>query len=123
MKLTRLALLPLVPLVSLAFGCGGAAKKRPTSAEVDSQRQACGFGPGLAARDTLPEDQPVGDDLPIEHIILIMQENRSFDHYYSELDIPGLDAAARTESNPDSMGNPVQRFHWDTKCMHGGDHS
>jgi phospholipase C len=108
--------------LTLVIGCGGAPKKRPTAAEVDVQRQACAFAPGQAARDTLPDNEPVGRDLPIEHIILIMQENRSFDHYYSELDIPGLDVAARTDSNPDSMGNPVPRFHFDKKCMGGGDH-
>src|SRR6266542_3360180 len=123
----QLLALPLVAL-SLLPGCGGGSQKppplppRPSAAEVDAQRQACAYAPGQAARDTLPDDQPVGEDIPLKHIILIMQENRSFDHYYSELDIPGLDVAPRSDTNPDSKGNLVQRFHWDIKCMHGGDH-
>src|SRR6478736_4314343 len=98
---------------AVALACGGTAIKRPTAAEAEGQRAACAYQSGMSASATIGKEMPTGDDIPIDHIILIMQENRSFDLYYSELDIPGLDVATRTDTNPDSMGNPVQRFHWD----------
>lgn len=34
---------------------------------------------------TIAADERLGKDIPIEHVIFVMQENRSFDHYLSEL--------------------------------------
>jgi phospholipase C len=102
----------------LLAACGGV--HRPSQSEVDQQRAVCGYHPGMLARDTLPSANPVGNDMPIDHFILIMQENRSFDHYYSSF--PGVDGAAPDVTNPDAQGHPVSRFHFTTKCMNGGDH-
>ena len=107
---------------AVALACGGTAIKRPTAAEAEGQRAACAYQSGMSASATIGKEMPTGDDIPIDHIILIMQENRSFDHYYSELDIPGLDVAAPTATNPDSKGNAVQRFHFDKKCATSPDH-
>ena len=103
--------------VTLA-GC----KARPTAAQVQVKSAACGYKPGTDATDTTPGDDPTGGDIPIDHIVLIMQENRSFDHYYSFLKIPGLDVGSPTVTNPDSKGNQVERFHFTSPCMPGGDH-
>ena len=111
----------LASALVLLAGC--TTKARPTEQKANDSRQACAFTAGQLADDTLPATMPTGKDLPIEHIVLIMQENRSFDHYYSELNIPGLEVAPRTNFNLDSKGNSIQRFHFDTKCMYGGDHS
>jgi phospholipase C len=118
MKNTRSTLCLLLCFTSLAC-----SKQRPSAQQVNDKQQACAYTPGMLASDTLPAADATGADLPIEHIILIMQENRSFDHYYSELQIPGLDVASPTITNPDSKGNQVQRFHFTSKCMPGGDHS
>jgi phospholipase C len=107
--------------LALALALAGCTT-RPTAQAVAAKMDACGYVPGLKASDTLPATMPTGADIPIEHIILLMQENRSFDHYYSMLDIPGLDVASPTATNLDSMGNTVPRFHFTTKCMAGGHH-
>jgi phospholipase C len=105
----------------LVLGCNNnPAKPRPTAADAQASRDACAFGPGMLARDTTGADLPTGSDIPIDHIVLIMQENRSFDHYYSVF--PGVDGAPATDWNPDSKGNMVQRFHFTSPCMPGGDH-
>jgi phospholipase C len=62
-------------------------------------------------------------DIPIDHIIVLMQENRSFDHYFGELRTydPTLDveAAPPDASNPDpaNPGGPtIPRFHQTQLC-------
>src|SRR5580704_15164957 len=44
-------------------------------------RQACTFEAGAWAAQTIGNDDPIGTQIPINHILVIMQENRSFDHY------------------------------------------
>jgi phospholipase C len=48
-------------------------------------RAACTFEAGAWPAETLGIEDPVGSDIPINHIIVIMQENRSFDHYLGRL--------------------------------------
>lgn len=108
----------LVCMLVICLGCN----ERPSAVEVTKQQAVCGYKAGMLAADTVPAADPVGGDMPFQHIILLMQENRSFDHYYSELDIPDIDAAPRTDTNTDSKGNVIQRFHFTSKCMGGGDH-
>src|SRR5436309_4891548 len=62
-------------------------------------------------------------DLPIDHIIVLMQENRSFDHYFGQLRgyDPTLDVepAPPDASNPDPRnpsGPPIKRFHQTQLC-------
>ena len=51
-----------------------------------------------------------------------MQENESFDHYYSHL--PGVDGAAETATNPDpSTGTDVARYHETVDCIRDLPHS
>ena len=113
-------------LLSSFLGCGDANKdagpKGPTEQEVAAKREACEFKVGQLPAETIPAGYPIGDQIPLKHIVLIMQENRSYDHYFSELNLPGSDVASRDASNPDSHGNPVKRFHFTTKCMPGGAH-
>ena len=49
------------------------------------KQQTCAYQPGMLARDTTPAADPVGTSMPIDHIVLLMQENRSFDHYFGTL--------------------------------------
>ncbi len=85
-----------------------------------TQRQACTFGRGAWAAETVGREVPIGDQMPIDHIIVVMQENRSFDHYFSRLPAAGqtdVDVAAADWSNPTAAGAPVL-FHHDTqRCI------
>ncbi len=130
-RATRLSV--LMVWAAATSGCGGdnrtktnvpvgdMALPRPSAAEVDIARSNCFYGAGQMAAQTLPIDQPVGKDIPINHIVLLMQENRSFDHYYSSF--PGVDGASPYITNSDSKGVPVQRYHLTNKCVPGGSHS
>src|SRR5258708_2077854 len=44
---------------------------------------------------------------PIEHIIVLMLENRSFDHLFAFSGIPGLHGVDTTKTNPRSDGENV----------------
>ncbi|HLK39173.1 MAG TPA: alkaline phosphatase family protein, partial [Polyangiaceae bacterium] len=85
-----------------------------------------GAAPDGGAPDASP-DAPVTAG-KIEHVILIMQENRSFDHYFGMF--PGadgftLDATGNpTNCNPDPNldGGCVKAFHDPTDANSGGPH-
>jgi phospholipase C len=49
---------------------------------------------------------------PIEHIVVDMQENRSFDHYYGFAPFTGRYGVPGTYSQPDGHGGSVKPFHF-----------
>src|SRR5205807_20885 len=52
-------------------------------------------------------DVPLGDKMPIDHFVILMMENRSFDHYFGWLD-PEIANAAQHETYVDAAtGKPV----------------
>ncbi len=70
-----------------------------------------------------------GDAMPFEHIVVLMQENRSFDHYFSNLvkyGVAGVDVPADNASNPDpdatTPGSPIARFHETRYCVKDVEH-
>ena len=42
---------------------------------------------------TLSETEPIGQRIPIDHFVIVMQENRSFDHYFQGLPKFGVTSA------------------------------
>ena len=89
-----------------------------------SHRDACEFGAGALATETIG-DCP-GASIPIEHIIVLMQENRSFDQYYGHLPGHGqddVDVAPIDTSNPDPDGGVALPWHHETAyCVQDTDH-
>jgi phospholipase C len=81
---------------------------------------ACPFEAGALPVDTLPEGTPHGDAIPIDHIVVLMQENRSFDHYFGRLRPRGKAAAEgppEGASNPDPLGGaPIEPFRQKAAC-------
>ncbi len=109
--LSRLLFVALLSLAALFLsGCRGLT----SGSQQPSQQQP-------------PPPQSTGGLNSVQHIILVMQENRSFDHYFGQLgayrqahgygqasDIDGMPAAA---SNPDKSGVTVNNFHLQTMCL------
>jgi phospholipase C len=98
---------------------------RKPETEVAGQRTACAFGPGDLASKTLGAGVPTGKDIPINHFVLVMMENRSFDHYFGAgkdfgLDVDGI---APGQGNPDGKGNTVAPFHTTSACIEDVTHS
>ncbi len=107
----------------LAAACGNGSGRNGD--EKAPARAACEFGAGALPETTLGSAIPRGDEIPIDHFVLLMQENRSFDHYLGRLpaaghpDVDGLPADA---SNPDAAGRPVAAFHADRFCIRDVEH-
>ena len=89
---------------------------RVPESEASAGRTSCRFGRGAYAWETVGEEYPVGDDIPIERFIMMMMENRSFDHYFGTM--PGVDGIPMGASNPDASGAPVETFHTTDFCIH-----
>jgi phospholipase C len=90
-----------------------------SEAELAPLRAACTFEAGAWPAQTIGTDYPVGADIPINHVIVIMQENRSFDHYLGRLTAQnyyqtgdftdggaGWDSSVALDSPPPGWANP-----------------
>jgi phospholipase C len=93
----------------------------PLALPADSHaaaRSACTFGPGATAEETLGLGAPLAAELPIRHVIVVMRENRSFDHLLGGLRSlqPEADLAPDTFVNRDSAGRAVRPFRASSTC-------
>jgi phospholipase C len=110
----RIAILA-VALVSLLL---------PTPA---AEAQRCRFAAGALPAQT-GGARPHGTAIPIDHVVVLMQENRSFDHYFGTY--PGADGLPRRPDgsfavcNPDpARGRCVRPYHSTTFYDAGGAHN
>jgi phospholipase C len=101
--------------VSLAFVCALVlALASPVRAE---KAPKCTLGPGA-----LPTSKLHGSSIPIDTVVVLMQENRSFDSYFGQLHDEGqphVKPVPPNASNPDPTnpsGPPITRFHKDHYC-------
>ena len=80
----------------------------------------CPFAAGARPADTLPAGAPHGSQIPLDAIVVLMQENRSFDHYLGRLHFEGKRASEgepRDAANPNPQGGaPVAAFHQRRYC-------
>jgi phospholipase C len=96
-----------------------AAKATPGRSAA-ARRDACEFTAGALPEQTLAEDEPIGQRIPIDHFVIVMQENRSFDHYFQGLPkfgVTGADVAPPDYHNFDPRtGHDVKMFHQTALC-------
>src|SRR5215469_6977965 len=76
----------------LAVAAGVAAPLLPAA-----RARATGAGPG---------------SVPIQHVVVACQENRSFDHYYGFAPFAGQFGVPAGYSQPDGHGGSVQPYHF-----------
>src|SRR5215471_16075690 len=113
-------------LVICAMGCGGGGH---AASQTDSQspaRLACQFKAGALPEETLGATVPRGAEIPLDHIVVLMQENHSFDNYFGRLPAFGqraVDGLPAHATNPDANGAPVSAFHQDGYCTADTEHS
>jgi phospholipase C len=122
------------------------AEASSPGSELETQRHACAFQAGALATDTVDKNYPSATDIPINHVVVIMQENRSFDTYLGRLVAQGyydsgdfseggkggrgagfshsnqLDGPPPGWSNPDGDGGVVVP-HPDDEYCYGVNHS
>ncbi|TMA79362.1 MAG: hypothetical protein E6J72_11535 [Deltaproteobacteria bacterium] len=80
---------------------------------------SCTFAAGALPADTA---RLHGTEIPIDNIVVLMQENRSFDHYFGQIHFEGQKRVRKVPadaSNPDPTnpsGPPILRFHKTNYC-------
>jgi phospholipase C len=124
-------------LVLSMVGCGGAGDALPDAGSpagsggptqcpspvaddpLAAMRAACSFGAGATADKTLGLSEAARAQLPIHHVIVMMKENRSFDHLFGGLAAvqPDAEVFPAGFSNPDTTGAQVAPFHLTTTCV------
>jgi phospholipase C len=113
-----------------ASGAGGMALVGPEEwnravtplpeGEARDKRAACGFTAGALPAETLGDQARLGSKIPIDHFVLVMMENRSFDHYFQKLPEAGItdvDVAPADFSNLTGMGKPEAIRPMDAYCI------
>jgi phospholipase C len=104
------------PADDRALGCGVTIPADPAA----DARAACQFSAGTRAPASLGIDETVRAQLPIRHVVLLMKENRSFDHLLGALHDhgrPDVEGVPPTYSNLDLHGNQVFPSHATTTCI------
>ncbi len=81
------------------------------------RRRACAFTAGARAAETLGVTSEVRARIPVDRVVIVMQENRSFDHYLGALR-GDADGIPEGYTNPDLDGRPVRPAPLDTTCVH-----
>jgi phospholipase C len=107
------------------------AVTRVDEATAAKDRASCKFTRGAMPAETLGKEIPVDKDIPIETIVLLMQENRSFDHYYGHLgkyaNRTDIESAPENATNPQKTGpSPGATIPWkrgEHLCFADTDHS
>ena len=99
-----------------ALACGVSLPADSTAA----QRDACTWSTGVHTSTSLGVTGTVASQIPIRHVIVMMKENRSFDHLLGKLHDrgqPGTEAVPASYANLDAQGVSVTPFHADTTCI------
>jgi phospholipase C len=91
------------------------------------ERARCARKAGELPKDTLAADEPHGQAIPIDHFVVLMQENHSFDNYFEMLPQrgqPDAEVAPADFSNPDPSQHdqPVPIHHAPALCQQNPDH-
>ncbi len=102
-------------------GTGGTTCPSPVAADpLATQRAACTFTAGAMVKDTLGITAAEQAAIPIKHIVVMMKENRSYDHMFGQLHTEGQadsEPIPATFTNLDLTGAVVAPSHQTTTCI------
>lgn len=96
-------------------------------ASIAHSRPLCTARAGSVPLPSAPKGKARAD-IPVQHILVLMQENRSFDHYWGKLNLPQfygheVDGLKDSMSNTDKAGTGIPVFHQTDLCAPDLDHS
>jgi len=99
----------------------------PSDQAAQAARASCGYQAGALPAETQGASLPDGTAIPIDTIVVVMMENRSFDHYFQALPSAGqptADVAPTSATNPgaDDAG-PVPFVRGTQLCFADTNHS
>lgn len=104
---------------------------RPSDGDAVAGRAACKFKAGAMPAETTGASSPVDEAIPIDTVVVVMMENRSFDNYFgglaaytgrSDIDVPPPGATNPTKTGP-VPGPLVPYQHAKHLCHVDVDHS
>jgi phospholipase C len=96
-----------------------------------TNRTACMYARGAMPAETLGEEISLGGQIPIEHIVVVMMENHSFDNYLGHLNQFGnrsstdsnyVESAPANTTNPDTVSGTQSWVHAPHLCSFDTDH-
>ncbi len=96
-----------------------------TTEAAAAARQSCNFAAGALPAVSIAKEAPLGSEIPIDHVLILMLENRSFDHMLANLPAygqPDADVAPSTSVNFDRNGLAVNPYHLDEYCLDDPEH-
>src|SRR5262249_54146421 len=76
----------------------------PPDPSFEAARAACTFSTGAKVEETLGLSDAARASIPIRHVVILMKENRSFDHLFGPLHGQGQPGS---EAIPDDFRNPT----------------
>lgn len=102
-------------------------------AAAGSATLTAGCADNAAGPSDTDSDSDAGVDLPLDNpleaidtIVVLMMENRTFDHYFGALSLEegreDVDGLTADMFNPDADGEPVHPFHLDKECLEDPPH-
>lgn len=103
-------------------GGSGGETTEPTpitdAGSTEQQRAECTYNAGSRATESLGISAATRKQIPIDHVIVMMKENRSFDHLFGMLGKgqPNSEPIPSDFSNLDADGNVVKPFHLGSTC-------
>ncbi len=80
---------------------------RPTDTAAAASRASCTFARGAMPAATLGTSTPVDTDIPIENVVVVMMENRSFDSMLGHLNEYGNRTKYPVAEPPANASNPT----------------
>ncbi|HEY2515564.1 MAG TPA: alkaline phosphatase family protein, partial [Polyangiaceae bacterium] len=87
---------------------------RPTDSAASSGRASCAFARGDMPAKTLGTSTPIDTAIPIDNIVVVMMENRSFDSMFGHLNEFGTRTGANAVNEPPAgASNPANAANWD----------
>ena len=88
---------------------------RPSDGDAVANRGSCVYDRGALPGESLGVSTPVGDDIPIQNVVVLMQENRSFDSYFGRFcDYTGrtdVECGSASATNPANISDPSSPLH------------
>jgi phospholipase C len=93
---------------------------RPSDDAAVAARAACSFARGAMPAQTLGASTPIDTEIPIENIVVVMMENRSFDSMFGHLNAYGN--RTDVQEAPPNASNPAHAADWeDAGAPDGGE--
>ena len=125
----RLSTLSTLGMLLCTFAAEAVDDREAAWSRTENTRKQCAFGRGSLATVSVGPD---AGQIPIKHVVVLMMENRSYDHYYSELkkyypnkwsatDSNCVDVTS-SASNLDSVGNRYSQTRATHYCLHNTGH-